>query len=171
PSRLERRDKLASVNVQSQVIGRPSGDVSKEFGERLAKLQKPAGVSYVFGGDAENQGDSNSTLGVALLLSVVLMYLIMVALYDNYIRPLVVMFSLPLSLIGAFLALALTNNTLNIFSIMGIIMLFGLVAKNAIMLVDFANQMKEEGYDTDEALVMANNARLRPILMTTIAMV
>lgn len=171
PSRLERRDKLASVNVQSQVIGRPSGDVSKDFGVLLEKLQKPAGVSYKFGGDAENQGDSNSTLGIALLLSVILMYLIMVALYDNFIRPLVVMFSLPLSLIGAFLALALTNNTLNIFSIMGIIMLFGLVAKNAIMLVDFANQMKEEGYDTDEALLLANKARLRPILMTTIAMV
>jgi HAE1 family hydrophobic/amphiphilic exporter-1 len=171
PSRLERRDKLASVNVQSQVIGRPSGDVSAEFGKRLEKLQKPAGVSYVFGGDAENQGNSNSTLGIALLLSVVLMYLIMVALYDNYVRPFVVMFSLPLSLIGAFLALALTNNTLNIFSIMGIIMLFGLVAKNAIMLVDFANQMKEEGHSTDEALILANNARLRPILMTTIAMV
>lgn len=171
PSRLERRDKLASVNVQSQVIGRPAGDVVRDFTKALEKLQKPEGVSYIFGGDAENQGDSNSTLGVALLLSIILMYLIMVALYDNYIRPLVVMFSLPLSLIGAFLALALTNNTLNIFSIMGLIMLFGLVAKNAIMLVDFANQSKEEGYDTDEALIRANNARLRPILMTTIAMV
>lgn len=171
PSRLERRDKLASVNVQSQVIGRPSGDVTGEFTKALEKLEKPAGVSYVFGGDAENQGDSNSTLGVALLLSIVLMYLIMVALYDDYIRPLVVMFSLPLSLIGAFLALALTNNSLNIFSIMGLIMLFGLVAKNAIMLVDFANQSKDEGYGTDEALVRANHARLRPILMTTIAMV
>ena len=171
PSRLERRDKLASVDVQSQVIGRPSGDVTKDFLARVAKLPKPAGVNYLIGGDAENQGDSNSALGVALLLSVILMYLIMVALYDNYIRPLVVMFSLPLSLIGAFLALALTNNTMNIFSIMGIIMLFGLVAKNAIMLVDFANQSKEEGNSTDDALVHANHARLRPILMTTIAMV
>jgi HAE1 family hydrophobic/amphiphilic exporter-1 len=171
PSRLERRDKLSSVDVQSQVIGRPSGDVTTDFLARVGKLKKPAGVNYLVGGDAENQGDSNSQLGVALLLSVILMYLIMVALYDNYIRPMVVMFSLPLSLIGAFLALALTNNTLNIFSIMGIIMLFGLVAKNAIMLVDFANQSKEEGYDTDEALVRANHARLRPILMTTIAMV
>lgn len=171
PSRLERRDKLASVNVQSQVIGRPAGDVVKDFTKTLNKLPKPEGVSYIFGGDAENQGDSNSTLGVALLLSVILMYLIMVALYDNYVRPLVVMFSLPLSLIGAFLALALTNNTLNIFSIMGLIMLFGLVAKNAIMLVDFANQSKEEGYSTDESLIRANHARLRPILMTTIAMV
>ncbi len=95
----------------------------------------------------------------------------MVALYDDYARPLVVMFSIPLSLIGALLALALTNNTLNIFSILGIIMLIGLVAKNAIMLVDFANQMKEEGQSTDDALIHANNARLRPILMTTIAMV
>ncbi len=171
PSRLERNDKLASVNVQSQVIGRPSGDVTADFTKELEKLTRPEGVSYKFGGDAENQGDSNSTLGIALLLSVLLVYLIMVALYDNYIRPLVVMFSLPLSLVGAFLALALTNNTLNIFSIMGIIMLFGLVAKNAIMLVDFANQSKEEGYSTDEALIRANQARLRPILMTTIAMV
>ena len=171
PSRLERRDKLASVNVQSQVIGRPSGDVTADFSKVLAKMQKPAGVKYVFGGDAENQGDSNSTLGVALLLSIILMYLIMVALYDNYAHPLVVMTSLFTSIIGALLALALTNNTLNIFSIMGIIMLMGLVAKNAIMLVDFTNQSKEEGYDTNEALIRANHARLRPILMTTIAMV
>lgn len=171
PSRLERRDKLASVNVQSQVIGRPSGTVVADFTKKLDSLQKPAGVKYVFGGDAENQGDSNSTLGVALLLSIILMYLIMVALYDNYAHPFVVMTSLLTSIIGALLALALTNNTLNIFSIMGIIMLMGLVAKNAIMLVDFANQSKEEGYDTNEALIRANRARLRPILMTTIAMV
>lgn len=171
PSRLERRDKLASVNVQSQVIGRPSGDVTNEFSKRLEELEKPDGVKYVFGGDAERQGDSNSSLGVALLLSVILMYLIMVALYDNYAHPLVVMFSLPLSIIGALLALALTNNTLNIFSIMGVIMLMGLVAKNAIMLVDFTNQSKADGYDTNEALLRANKARLRPILMTTIAMV
>lgn len=171
PSRLERRDKLASVNVQSQVIGRPSGTVVAEFTKKLDSLQKPAGVKYVFGGDAENQGESNSTLGVALLLSIILMYLIMVALYDNYAHPFVVMTSLLTSIIGALLALALTNNTLNIFSIMGIIMLMGLVAKNAIMLVDFANQSKEEGYDTNEALIRANRARLRPIMMTTIAMV
>lgn len=171
PSRLERRDKLASVNVQSQVIGRPSGTVAADFTKRLDSLQKPAGVKYIFGGDAENQGDSNSTLGVALLLSIILMYLIMVALYDNYAHPFVVMTSLFTSIIGALFALAITNNTLNIFSIMGIIMLMGLVAKNAIMLVDFTNQSKEEGYDTNEALIRANHARLRPILMTTIAMV
>ncbi|ASZ10241.1 efflux RND transporter permease subunit [Chitinophaga pendula] len=171
PSHLERRDKNASVSVQSQVVGRPAGTVTQEFTQKLASLSKPAGVSYVFGGDAENQGDSFSTLGVALLISIVLVYLIMVALYDNYIYPFVVMFSIPLSIIGALLALALTNNSLNIFTILGMIMLIGLVAKNAIILVDFTNQMKEQGHDTNEALLLANHARLRPILMTTIAMV
>jgi len=171
PTILERRDKLSSVNVQAQVIGRPSGTVTTEFTERLKKLDKPAGVNYLFGGDAENQGNAFGTLGLALLLSIIIMYLIMVALYDDYVRPFVVLFSIPLSLIGALLALALTNNTLNIFSILGVIMLIGLVAKNAIMLVDFANQMKEQGKSTHDALMHANKARLRPILMTTIAMV
>ncbi len=119
----------------------------------------------------ENQSEGFGTLGVALLISILLVYLIMVALYDNYIYPFVVMFSIPLSIIGAFLALALTNNSLNIFTILGLIMLIGLVAKNAIILVDFTNQMKAEGKSTYEALILANNARLRPILMTTIAMV
>ncbi|MET3875347.1 efflux RND transporter permease subunit [Chitinophaga sp. OAE865] len=171
PSHLERRDKNTSVSVQAQVMGRPSGTVTQEFADKLAKMDKPAGISYLFGGDAENQGDSFGTMGAALLISIVLVYLIMVALYDNYIYPFVVLFSIPLAIIGALLALALTNNTLNIFTILGMIMLIGLVAKNAIMLVDFANQMKEQGQSTYQALIHANHARLRPILMTTIAMV
>jgi hydrophobic/amphiphilic exporter-1 (mainly G- bacteria), HAE1 family len=171
PSHLERRDKNTSVSVQAQVMGRPSGTVTQEFTEKLAKMGKPAGISYLFGGDAENQGDSFGTMGTALLISIVLVYLIMVALYDNYIYPFVVLFSIPLAIIGALLALALTNNTLNIFTILGMIMLIGLVAKNAIILVDFTNQMKEQGQNTYQALINANHARLRPILMTTIAMV
>ena len=171
PSRLERRDKNTSVSVKCLVIGRPSGSVQTEFATELEKLRKPTGISYVWAGDAENQGDSFGALGAALLISIVMVYLIMVALYDNYIYPFVVLFSIPLAIIGALLALALTNNTLNIFTILGIIMLIGLVAKNAIILVDFTNQMKEQGQSTNEALIHANNARLRPILMTTIAMV
>lgn len=171
PSQLERRDKNTSVSVQAQVMGRPSGTVTQEFAAKLEKMDKPVGISYLFGGDAENQGDSFGTLGAALLISIVMVYLIMVALYDNYIYPFVVLFSIPLAIIGALLALALTNNTLNIFTILGMIMLIGLVAKNAIILVDFTNQMKEQGQSTYEALIHANNARLRPILMTTIAMV
>ncbi|WP_143309508.1 efflux RND transporter permease subunit [Chitinophaga vietnamensis] len=171
PSHLERRDKNTSVSVQAQVSGRPSGTVTQDFAAKLEKMKKPAGISYLFGGDAENQGDSFGTLGAALLISIVMVYLIMVALYDNYIYPFVVLFSIPLAIIGALLALALTNNTLNIFTILGMIMLIGLVAKNAIILVDFTNQMKEQGQSTYHALIHANNARLRPILMTTIAMV
>lgn len=171
PSRLERRDKNTSVSVKSLVVGRPSGSVQQEFAKDLEKLRKPVGISYLWAGDAENQGDSFGTLGAALLISIVMVYLIMVALYDNYIYPFVVLFSIPLAIIGALLALALTNNSLNIFTILGMIMLIGLVAKNAIILVDFTNQMKEQGQSTNDALIHANNARLRPILMTTIAMV
>src|SRR5690606_7207163 len=100
-----------------------------------------------------------------------LVYLVMVALYNSYVYPFVVLFSIPLSFIGALLALALTNNSLNVFTILGVIMLIGLVCKNAILLVDFANHRKEEGESTYNALIQANHARLRPILMTTIAMV
>lgn len=171
PSRLERRDKNTSISVKSLVVGRPSGSVQQEFAQKLETLRKPVGISYLWAGDAENQGDSFGTLGAALLISIVMVYLIMVALYDNYIYPFVVLFSIPLAIIGALLALALTNNTLNIFTILGMIMLIGLVAKNAIILVDFTNQMKEQGQSTMDALIHANNARLRPILMTTIAMV
>ncbi|PYF69993.1 efflux RND transporter permease subunit [Pedobacter nutrimenti] len=177
PSQLERRDKSTSVTVQAQSIGRPTGTIVSDFRNKLdeleknGKLKKPTGVSYKWGGDEENQGEGFGTLGIALLASIILVYLIMVALYDSFIYPLVVMFSIPLSVIGALLALALANQSLGIFTILGLIMLIGLVAKNAIILVDFTNQMKAEGKTTHEALILANHARLRPILMTTIAMV
>nr|WP_199076241.1 efflux RND transporter permease subunit [Pedobacter sp. ASV19] len=177
PSQLERRDKSTSVTVQAQSIGRPTGTIVTDFQNKLdeleknGKLKKPLGVSYKWGGDQENQSEGFGTLGIALLASIILVYLIMVALYDSFIYPLVVMFSIPLSVIGALLALALANQSLGIFTILGLIMLIGLVAKNAIILVDFTNQMKAEGKSTHEALILANHARLRPILMTTIAMV
>ena len=171
PSQLERQDKTTKVSVQAQVVGRPSGTIFSELDTKIKDLKRPAGVSYIFGGDMENQSEGFGTLGIALLMSIVLVYLIMVALYNNYVHPFVVLFSIPLSIIGALLALALTNNSLNIFTILGLIMLIGLVAKNAIILVDFTNQQIEEGKSVREALIAANHARLRPILMTTIAMV
>lgn len=171
PSQLQRRDKSTAVSVQAQSVGRPTGTVVAEWQAKLDKLQKPAGVSMVWGGDMENQAEGFGTLGIALLAAIILVYLIMVALYDSFVYPFVVLFSIPLSIIGALLALGLTNNSMNIFTILGMIMLIGLVAKNAILLVDFTNQMKAEGKSTYEALILANHARLRPILMTTIAMV
>lgn len=142
PSLLERRDKSPSVSVQAQVVGKPAGTVAAEWQKEFEKVELKPGVSYKWGGNMENQQEGFGTLGVALLASIILVYLVMVALYDNFVTPFVVLFSIPLSFIGALLALALANQTLNIFTILGIIMLIGLVAKNAIMLVDFANHKK-----------------------------
>ncbi len=171
PSQLERRDKSTSVTVEAQSVGRPSGTIAAEWEANLDKIKAPVGVSYLWSGDKENQSEGFGTLGIALMAAIVLVYLILVSLYNSFVYPLVVLFSIPLSIIGALLALALTNNTLNLFTILGLIMLIGLVAKNAIILVDFTNQRKLEGASTYQALLDANHARLRPILMTTIAMV
>lgn len=171
PSLLERRDKSPSVTVQAQAIGRPTGSIAEEWESKFSQLDRKPGVDYIWAGDMENQTEGFGTLGIALLAAIVLVYLVMVALYDSFSRPFIVIFSVPLSFIGALLALALTNTSLNIFTILGIIMLIGLVCKNAILLVDFANHRKEAGDNTHDALIAANHARLRPILMTTIAMV
>lgn len=171
PSQLERRDKSASVTVKGQNVGVPSGTIVTQWQAKLDKLKKPAGVNYIWGGDQENQSEGFGTLGIALLAAIILVYLVMVSLYDSFVHPFVVLFAIPLSFIGALLALALTNNSLNIFTILGIIMLIGLVCKNAIMLVDYTNQRRAAGESIRTALIQANHARLRPILMTTIAMV
>ena len=171
PSQLERRDKSASVTVQGQNVGVPTGTIVSQWQEKIDTLEKPTGVNYIWGGDQENQSEGFGTLGIALLAAIILVYLVMVGLYDSFVHPFVVLFAIPLSFIGAMLALALTNKTLNIFTILGIIMLIGLVCKNAIMLVDYTNQRRKAGESIRTALIQANHARLRPILMTTIAMV
>lgn len=173
PSLLQRRDKSPAVKVQSKVVGRPSGDVANEWAAMFMNNEKtkPAGVDYIWGGDMENQSEGFGTLGIALLAAIILVYLVMVSLYDSFVYPFVVLFSIPLALIGVMVILALTGNSLNIFTMLGMIMLIGLVAKNAIMIVDFANMRKAAGANTHDALIQANHARLRPILMTTIAMI
>lgn len=171
PTLLERRDKSPSVSVQAQVVGKSEGTIATEWEAEFSKLKLKPGVSFKWGGNKENQDEGFGTLGIALLASILLVYAVMVVLYDSFSKPFIILFSIPLSFIGALLFLALTNQTLNIFTILGIIMLIGLVAKNAIMLVDFANHKKDLGYSTYDALVAANHARFRPILMTTIAMV
>ncbi len=171
PSLLERRDKSPAVSIQAQTVGRTTGSVAADWMSRLEKLKKDPAVSYVWGGQMENQQEGFGSLGIALLASVILVYLVMVAIYDNFATPLVVLFSIPLSFIGALLFLGLFHQSLNIFTILGIIMLIGLVAKNAILLVDFANHSKAAGASTYQALIDAYQARFRPILMTTIAMV
>lgn len=171
PSRLQRDNKRSSVSVGAQVVGRPVGTVSTEVQAAIEAMQMPEGVSYEMGGDLESQTEAFASLGLALLMSIVLVYLIMVALYESYAYPLVVMFSVPTAMIGAFLILALFQESLGVFTFLGLIMLVGLVIKNAILIVDAANQFKTEGMDSVEAVVNAGLSRLRPILMTTLAMV
>lgn len=171
PSLLERYDRSPSITVNAQTVGKTTGAVAQEWEAKMATIEKPAGVAWTWGGNMENQSEGFGTLGIALLAAILLVYMIMVVLYDDFVKPFIVLFSIPLSFIGALWALALTNQSLNIFTILGIIMLIGLVAKNAILLVDFANHRLEQGESIRKALIQANHARLRPILMTTIAMV
>ncbi|WBS74115.1 efflux RND transporter permease subunit [Elizabethkingia meningoseptica] len=167
----QRINRLNSITVQSQVVGRPVGTVAEEIKAKLSRSKVPSGISIDYEGDVKNQGDAFGSLGIALMTAIILVYLIMVALYESLIYPFVVLFSIPVALIGALLALALTMETLNIFSIIGMIMLMGLVAKNGILIVDFTNQLKAEGASIEKALLEAGKERLRPILMTTLAMI
>lgn len=172
PTKLQRQDRNASVTVFSQAVGRPSGSIGADIQKGLASVTLPPGINIDYKGDLQNQAEGFQSLGLALIAAILFMYMIMVALYDSYVYPFVVMFSVPVAMIGALLALALTMKALTIFSILGIIMLVGLVGKNAILLVDRANQMRlEQGLNTYDALMEAGESRLRPILMTTVAMV
>ncbi len=172
PSALQRFDRISAVTVYSQVVGRPTGTVGQDIKNTMAKKTLPTGVDITYWGDLKNQADAFSSLGLALIAAIIFVYMVMVALYDSYLDPFIILFSIPVAMVGAFLALALTMNSLNIFSILGIIMLIGLVGKNAILLVDRTNQKKrEEGVSTFEALIEAGESRIRPILMTTTAMV
>ncbi|MGV3560953.1 efflux RND transporter permease subunit [Larkinella arboricola] len=168
---LERIDRLSSVTVNAQVVGRPVGTVGTDIQTKMAQVKLPEGVSIQYLGQLQQQSDAFGSLGLALGIAILLVYFIMVALYESVVYPFVVLFSIPVALVGALLALALTMESLTVFSIVGMIMLLGLVAKNAILIVDFANQLKAEGHDVIHALIEAGKERLRPILMTTLAMI
>lgn len=171
PSKLLRRDRNYGITVLANSTGRPIGSIGQDIKKALDKNPLPAGTSLAYEADLKMQQESNSSLGMAFLAGILFTYLIMVALYNSWVYPFVVLFSIPVAMIGALLALALTMKSMSIFSMMGIIMLIGLVGKNAILLVDRANQNKEAGMGTFDALMEAGKTRLRPIVMTTVAMI
>jgi hydrophobe/amphiphile efflux-1 (HAE1) family protein len=171
PAMLERTNKNGSVTIFCGVAGRPVGDVGEDIKAAIAQLKDVQGVSLDFQGDLANQDDSFGPLGLAFGAGILLMYFIMVALYNSWIDPFVVLFSIPLAVIGALLALGLTGESINIFSIFGMIMMTGLVAKNGILLVDRINQNLASGESLANAIEESGKTRLRPIMMTTIAMV
>jgi HAE1 family hydrophobic/amphiphilic exporter-1 len=160
------------VSVQANTSGRATGDVTNDVMARLDKITFPPGVSLSLGGDAQSQQEVFGQIFTALGTAVLLMYLILVVQFGSFLDPLAILMSLPLSLIGVLLSLAIFKHTINIMSLIGVILLMGIVAKNAILLIDFAKWAREkDGMPLREALIEAGAIRLRPILMTTFALI
>jgi HAE1 family hydrophobic/amphiphilic exporter-1 len=175
PNQINRRDLNREINVDANAFGRSSGDVSADIGRVLDGIAWPPGYRYSFGGSTKNMTESFQYAVGALALAIVFIYMILASQFRSFLQPLALMSSLPLTLIGVVLTLLMFGSTLNMFSIIGIVMLMGLVTKNAILLIDFAirAQRGETGVpmDRETALLHAAEVRLRPILMTTLAMV
>jgi len=172
PTKLQRDTRSAAVTVYAQVQGgRTTGAIAQDIEKQMKGFNFPSGVNYSYLGDVKNQRESFGDLGLALLAAILFTYMVMVALYDSFVHPFVILFSIPLAIIGALLALALTMKALNIFSILGMIMLIGLVAKNAILLVDRTNYMRAQGESVIDSLIDAGRMRIRPIFMTTLTMI
>ena len=168
---INRKEQLREVLVTGNVFERPAGDVAKDLKSRIDRIPLPPGYRFSMGGSSKDIQESMSYASQALALAVIFIYLILASQFASFVQPVAIMVSLPLSLIGVVLALIVARSTLNIFSIIGFIMLMGLVTKNAILLVDFVNQGRREGLARVEAVVRAGAVRLRPILMTTLAMI
>jgi HAE1 family hydrophobic/amphiphilic exporter-1 len=168
---LERKNRVSNTTLRCYVNGTAPGNVADSIKAYMEREPLSDEVRLYWGGEIKRQNESMGALGTAMLIGVILVYLILVALYDNFIYPLVVIFSILVALPGAFLALNLAAMNIGIFTMLGVLMLLGLVAKNAILIVDFANHLKKDGRSTYTALLESVRERMRPILMTTIAMI
>jgi HAE1 family hydrophobic/amphiphilic exporter-1 len=171
PTKLSRQARAASVIIYSNAIGRPSGNIAQDIDKELKGFKFPKGVTYGYVGQVKNQNESMVDMMLALFAGILFTYMIMVALYDSFIYPFIILFSIPLAMIGALFALALSLKALSIFSMLGVIMLVGLVGKNAILLVDRTNFMRSKGESLHDALIDAGKMRIRPIFMTTLTMI
>ncbi|MDB5778107.1 MAG: AcrB/AcrD/AcrF family protein, partial [Polaromonas sp.] len=170
-NQINRRDLTREVAINANVYRRSAGEVSGDIKAALAGINFPPGYRYAFSGSTKNMAESFGYAVSALVMAVVFIYMILASQFKSFLQPMALMTSLPLTLIGVVLALLLFGSTLSMFSLIGIVMLMGLVTKNAILLVDFAIRMRAEGMERSEALLTAARVRLRPILMTTLAMI
>ncbi|HTN66318.1 MAG TPA: efflux RND transporter permease subunit [Burkholderiaceae bacterium] len=170
-NQINRRDLNREVELSANVAQRSAGEVNADVKQALDSIHWPPGYRYQIGGATKNMQESFGYALSALALAIIFIYMILASQFASFLQPLAIMSALPMTLIGVFLALMLFRSTLNIFSIIGFIMLMGLVTKNAILLVDFANQARRDGMERGAALLEAAHVRLRPILMTTLAMV
>jgi HAE1 family hydrophobic/amphiphilic exporter-1 len=171
PAQIDHLDRDKVVTVGANVQGRSLSEVFRDVNRRISRLRLPPGVQLSQGGEVKNQTDVFSKIFAALALAVLLMYLILVVQFGSFLDPLAILLSLPLSLVGVVLILLITGDTLNLMSLIGVILLMGIVAKNAILLIDFAKWNHEKGMPLRDALIEAGRVRLRPIMMTTIALI
>lgn len=170
-SQINRRDLEREVLIEANTSGRPSGDIGQDIDKMQKAFKLPAGYTFDTQGANADMAESAGYALTAITLSIVFIYIVLGSQFNSFIHPAAIMTSLPLSLIGVFLALFLFKSTLNLFSIIGIIMLMGLVTKNAILLIDFIKKAMDQGISRYDAILQAGKTRLRPILMTTSAMV
>ncbi|HUI30961.1 MAG TPA: efflux RND transporter permease subunit [Candidatus Acidoferrales bacterium] len=172
PVEIDRKDRERLVTILGNLTGsRSLGDATRDIQAGIASLNLPPRIRVFFGGDNENMSDMFRDMMLALGMAVLFVYMIMVSLFESYAHPFTIMFSLPVALVGGFVALFLTGQTLNTFSMIGLIMSMGLVTKNAILLVDYTNTLRSRGYRMIDAILEAGPTRLRPIIMTTATMV
>jgi HAE1 family hydrophobic/amphiphilic exporter-1 len=172
PQTIQRLQLERQVQITAQVLpGAPLGDVARRVQATIDSLSLPAGYRTKFGGDVKNLNETKGYVIQALGLAVIFIYLILASLFGSFIQPLSIMLSLPLSFLGVVLALIVTRGTLNVMSMIGIIMLMGLVTKNGILLIDFVNQRRAEGESRLDAILQSGRTRLRPIIMTTMSMI
>ena len=172
PTEINRRDLARQVTVSANLDGLPIGTAARHVGEAAKKINMPPGYSVDLSGEAEDMAESFGYMGESLLLAVIFVFLILAAQFESFFEPFAIMLSLPLSIVGMAGMLKITGDTVNIMSLIGLIMLMGLVTKNAILLVDYAKVLRtRDGMARREAVILAGRTRLRPIIMTTLAMI
>ena len=173
PSKITRQDRARYIQIQADITpGKGMGDVMNDLDKAIKNdVKLPEDMRYAYVGQAENFKELGESMGTAMLFGVLFIFLILASLYESFVTPLTIMLALPLAMCGSFVALAITGQSLNIFSMIGVIMLLGVATKNSILLVDYANQRTREGVDRKLAIIEAGKTRLRPILMTTMALI
>ena len=171
PTMISRIDRQPSVSIGANIVGRDMAEVNTDVRAFLETVAVPPNVELKMGGDAEMQADGFQSLGLAMLLSIVFVYMVLASQFGSFIQPVIIMLAMPLAIIGALLALIVTGKPLDLTAFIGFIMLMGLVTKNSILLVDFANKARANGSTADEAMRIAGPIRLRPILMTAFSMI
>jgi hydrophobe/amphiphile efflux-1 (HAE1) family protein len=168
PPNIEREDKERVVTVSALVAGSDLGTIKSELDKKIKNLVKPQGVDLEIGGSVEEMQESFRDLGLLLVLSILLVYIVMAAQFESFREPFIIMIALPFAFTGVFLALFITNTTLNVISFIGSVMLVGIVVKNGIVLVDYTNILRDRGLSLAQAVIKGGRSRLRPVLMTTL---